>query len=157
MSKQEARAPAQILDSIAKKAVEVRVAANDLSARIDKFVDYLSKTPGRVEAYAYGDHPDGSDPQFPRSLALHFDRAGKGWALEYGVYQDGYNDDPENPVTFKPLAEAPLKFKIAAVKMFPKLLEAIERQQDDVVKEIKEAAEEFDAFFTTLPQTKEGK
>lgn len=159
MPMQEARPPAQILNSIAQKAARVRVVANDLSVRIDKFVDYLSKAPGRVEAYAHGDHPDGNgDRQFPRSLVLHFTREGKGWMLEYGTFQDGYNDDPENPVTMKPLGEAPLKFKIAAVKMFPKLLEAIERKQDEVVEEIEDTSKDFDAFFASLPPSqKEGK
>lgn len=156
--KKDTRPPAQILESIAKKATNVRVAATALAARIDKFVDYLAKSPGRVEAYAYGDHPDGSDAQFPRSLTLHFHREGKGWALDYGTYQDGYHDDPENPVDYKPLGEAPLKYKIAAVKMFPLLLEAIDREQDSLVKEIEGASSEFDDFYATLPPTaKEGK
>jgi hypothetical protein len=159
MPKQDARPPAQILDSIAKKSADLRVAANELAERIDKFVEYLGKTPGRVEAYAYGEHPDGiGDPQFPRELVLYFTREGKGWGLEYGTYHSGFNDDPDNPVELKRLSEAPLKFKLAAVKMFPKLLDAIERQQDNTVKEIKTTAAEFDAFFASLPPNKkEGK
>jgi hypothetical protein len=159
MPKKDARPPAQVLDSIAEKAAEVREEANGLGECIDTFVTYLSKTQGRVETYAYGSHPDGpGDHQHSQSLALHFTREGKGWTLEYGTYIDGYNDDPENPVTYKPLSEAPLKYKIAAVKMFPKLLEAMERKQERLVEEIQEAKADFNTFMLALPSNpKEGK
>jgi hypothetical protein len=89
-------------------------------------------------------------------LRLH--RSGKEWALSYAEHHAQFNDE-NDPPEFKPLSDAPLKFKMAAVKMFPNLLEAIEKSQDKLLADLNQTAAEFDAFAASLkiPATKEGR
>ena len=152
MPKRDPRPPEDILVSIATKAANVRTAAPSLSERIEQFAEYLSKMPGRIEAYCYGSHPEADSPEAAArmSLVLRFFREGKAWMLSYGTYHEGHSDDPENPVNYKPLDDAPLKIKLAAVRMFPDLLAAIDKSQDELVKEITDATAEYDVFAKSL-------
>jgi hypothetical protein len=161
MSTDSPRPPVdEVLASIRKKAGDVRDAANGLNKRIDEFEEILSALPGRTEAYHFGPHPDedGTDPLNPRSLVIGLEHQGKGWQLVCGTFVQGYNDDPDNPVDYKPLIDAPLKFKLAAIEMFPDLLTAIANQQDKLVKKIQKASATYDQFAQSLKQVaKEGK
>ena len=157
MSTPDSRPPTEILDSISKKASDLRDAAETLTERITWFEEYLAKLPGRVETDYYGPHPDAETAQeeAEMSLVLKLHRTGKIWSLSYGSHHEGWNDNPENAVEFKPLVEAPLKFKIAAVKLFPNVLAAIEKSQDKLVAETKKAVTEVDKFTDSLPRLKE--
>jgi hypothetical protein len=149
------RPPTVVLTSIDAKASDVRSAATELSARITWFEDYLSKLPGRVETEYHGPHPDATtiNQQEEMALVLKLHREGKAWILSVGSYHEHFTT-PEDPIDFKPLADASLKYKIAAVKMFPNLLAAIETSQSKLVQELNAATAEFDAFASQL---KEGK
>lgn len=149
----DSRPSVEVLESIRQKARSVRIAASDLTRRIDAFVEYLSEMPGRTEACVYGEHPDGSGNQFHQSLMLQFQREKSGWGLRYGTFVEGFNDDPENPVDVKPIGDAPLRYKLAIVKLFPDLLEAIEREQSTMVKTLEKATSDLDAFLATLTTT----
>lgn len=153
------RSSAQVLKSIEAKSASVREAAESLDSRIRQFEKYLSQVPGRVETFHFGNHPD-NDPndQWTLQLVLKFHRDGKEWKLACGSYHEHYNGNFEEPVQYKPLVEAPLKIKVAALKMFPDLLESIEKQQDTVVEAIRKTTAEFDAFAASLGMPcKEGK
>jgi hypothetical protein len=147
----------EVLESISEKVAGVREAASGLNARIKEFEEVLSKLPGRTEAYFHGNHPDQHlTNACALSLLLGFEHKGKGWQLTCGTYNDMVNDDPENPVEMKPLIDAPLKFKIAAIQMFPDLLMAIEIEHEKLTKEINAANAEYDAFAVLVKQAAKG-
>ena len=157
------RTPEAIVRAITEKSKSVRDFATELSDRIVDFRDFLAQLPGRVAATAWGRHPD-SDQMTEEdqlnlgdySLGLSFDREGKDWALTY----TSSHEADDMPLEWKPLHEAPLKIKIAAIKLFPDLLSAIETSQDVLVKEISQAITDYDAFAASMKakaQTKEGK
>jgi len=150
----EAPPPAQVVESIEKKADLVRDAAAELSDEIQSVEAILNKLPGRVETWCFGKHPDGGELE----LALHFVRRGQAWMLECGTYHPLYNEDPHNPIDWNPLSEASLRVKMAAVRMFPDLLVAMDKSQDKLVEELGKATAEAAAFKASLKQrTKEGK
>lgn len=157
--KVEARPTQIVLSAISSKAARVRAAATELSAEIESFEQYLGKLPGRVETTCFGDHPDAETTlqQCELSLVLKLHRKGKAWMISYSQFHEAFDNDPENPITFEPLKEAPLKFKIAAVKMFPNLLASIEKSQDTLIKEVEAATIDLKFFASSLPPLKEGK
>lgn len=160
MAKIDSRPPDEILKSISTKALDVRTSANELSKRIEKFQEFLGKLPGRVETEFYGSHPDATTPyeDSQLSLVLRLHREGKSWILSYGSFHEQFHNDPDESVTFAPLMDAPLRIKIAAVKIFPNMLAAIEKSQDKLVSEIQYAVSQFDIFAASLPTVaKEGK
>jgi hypothetical protein len=117
----------------------------------------LSNVKGHTEVTYYGPHPDGDDNPLDGGasnyLVLKFHREGKDWILSWGTD----SDDRSEFVTigWKPLKDAPLKYKLAAVSMFPDLLEAMEKTQKKLVKEVNNATKFYDEFEARLP--KEGK
>lgn len=143
------RRPIEIVESIKDESANVRQAASDLTDRIARFRTYLSKLKGRVETEVYGRHPD-SD-QFeeatgsPVSLGIKLHHIGQEWELSFGVDQD-----PEIATEWRPLVEAPLKLKMAGIKLFPDLLLAIERSQKQLTSDITKASKEFDEFAESL-------
>ena len=166
-TKSPQRSAEEIVKAISEKSKSVRDFATELSSRIVEFQDYLANLPGRVEAYAWGRHPDADDNDEdqqafgPLQLGLFLHREGKDWVLSCG--ENHAADD--SPVKWKPLHEASLKVKIAAIKLFPDLLHAIETSQDELVAEIMQAMSEYDSFaagfkkplFDAKPLGKEGK
>jgi hypothetical protein len=142
----------QIVKAISEKSKSVRDFATELSNRIVEFQDYLAHLPGRVEATTSGLHPDNDihddahDAMGDYYLIIALRRHGKEWVLETA---EGYADD-DRPWDWKPLHEASLKVKIAAVKLFPDLLQAIETSQDRLVAEIMQAMSEYDSFAARL-------
>jgi len=156
MSKSDTRSPQEVLQSIGTNATAVRNAATGLSECIEEFQTYLSKLPGRVEAECFGVHPDAESLEQAESmsLVLRFHRDGKGWRLSWGSYYDQYHNDPDHSVEFKPLDTAPVKIKVAAVKMFPNLLVAIELSNEALVKKIEEAKAEYRSFADSLDNRK---
>ena len=104
-----------------------------------------------MDTCQYGNHPDhGFDPEY--SLAIRLHRLDKTWILSWSCHSIYHNDQLGEKMDWQPLKEAPLKIKIAAVKIFPNLLEAIEKSQIQLAEEIKRATAEFDAFAQTLPR-----
>jgi len=143
------RTSAQVVKSIDQKSEIVRDAVAILASRITWFQDYLAKLPGRVESRCFGPYPDGPDSHEsgpPIELCLRLAREGKDWILSCATH------DPSNDecLEFRPLLDAPLKVKLAAIGMFPDLLESIEKSQDELTQSIVKATDEFDRFVASL-------
>jgi hypothetical protein len=152
MANEAPRPPSVVVQSIEENAASVRKAAAEITARIDKFAQYLSRIPGRTETVCLGDHPDDDDPECPVKLALKFHRDGSQWVLSWGHYSEPNSMPDIPPVHYSPLDEAPMQIKIYAVRMFPEFLEAIVKSQVRIVKKLNKANESFDAFFALLPE-----
>jgi len=149
MPKKPPRSSPEVVASIQDQAARVREAADEITKRIEQFQTYLGSLKGRVDTTHFGVHPDHDpyDPQDQVELAVRLHRQDKAWLLSWGNYHPAYDD---RPINWQPLTEAPLKIKIAAVRMFPDLLEAIEKSQVRLAEAIEEATGEFDAFAKTL-------
>jgi hypothetical protein len=148
------RLRASITDSIQQKAERVRQAADGVTARIEKFEEWLNRLPGRTETVTYVRHPEARDQDDMTAFGIRLARANKRWALSYASWEI---DDPDEPINWQPLTEASLKLKLHALRMFPTLLESIEKSQQELVNEIEAATKEFDAFAETLGVHGEGK
>jgi hypothetical protein len=145
--------PTEVLHAIQRKATQVRDAAALLTQRIEQFELYLSQLNGRVETYTWAVHPN-SNPQFPLELGLGLIRSAKSWNLIWTTLAPG--QDPAE-LDWSLLKKASLKIKIAGTRMFPDLLDAIEKSQDSLVKNIQQAVADYDAFAATLkPKPDEG-
>ena len=142
------RSPSESVEAICDKAAEVRHVSQKLAERITQFQDYLGKLPGRVETKIWRSHPDAPDGS-DNLIALRLHREGKAWVLSWG------NDTESNdkPIEWRPLVDAPLKVKLASVKMFPDLLGSIEKSQTKLIDEIVETSAEYDSFAHTLKLT----
>jgi len=127
-------------------AAKVKVNANELSASIFDFQKTLASLPGRVSAGCEGEHPDFRDGQV--SLALWFNRFGKEWLIKWSAVHA--SDLEHEGADYKPLTDAPLKIKLAAVKLFPKLIDAIAEAQDNLVEEIADAASAVKRLTSTV-------
>jgi hypothetical protein len=153
MAKADPRPPKVILESITNQAEKVREAAAELTKRIEHFQQCLGKIPGRVETDYYGADPDADNAEdhFFQALVIRLHRTGKNWTLSYAFHDERRSVEESGPFTeFKALVDAPLRIKIAAVKMFPNILAAIEMSQKKLVTELEAAAAEYDAFAATL-------
>jgi hypothetical protein len=153
MPRANQRPPSELIQSISTKAESVQNAAAELTARIERFQEFLSRLPGRVETDFYGWHPDAisEDDAHNMSLVLRLHREGKDWILSCGTHhKEAEHLDPFYSVRFRPLDEASIKWKMAAVKQFPDLLQAIEKSQDKFVEELKKVAADYDSFESTL-------
>jgi hypothetical protein len=78
-------------------------------------------------------------------LRLH--RAGKEWIISCGTFSPEF---PESRIEWSPLVDAAMRIKMAAIKIFPDLLEAIEKSQDRMVVELTRASATYDEFAKTL-------
>jgi hypothetical protein len=151
--KQGARPINVVVQSIQQQAVNVRTAAEHLTNRIITFESYLGQLPGRVEAFTFGEHPD-DDGRGEVNLCLKFTREGKDWKLFWADYCEEYHA-PDSPMDFKPLVDAPLKIKIAAIRMFPDVLVSVEESQVRIIQQLTEASVEFDKFAKQLMASKQ--
>ncbi len=148
MSEKPRRDPQQAVVAISEQSTLVKDAATELSNRIAMFTGWLGKLPGRVEAINYGVHPD-DDGRGNLSFCLKLHREGKEWTISYGHHHEEYNND-QNPIDWKPLAEAPVRLKLLAIAQLPDLLESIAKSQKRLAKEIQSACTEFDGFAAKL-------
>ncbi len=148
--------PAEVIQEIAEKANTVRGAATALTQRIEMFENYLSKVKGRVETMCFGLHPNAETEEESAELmlCLKFHRVDKAWIISWADFHQQYHS--ENPMSFSPLVDAPVKIKLAAIPMFSDLLESIAKSQDRLVEQITKGTQSFDAFAETLPNL-EGK
>ncbi|HDZ21833.1 hypothetical protein LCGC14_0225630 [marine sediment metagenome] len=155
MSKKPHRPASEVVKSIRNHAVGVREAAEGLTERIEQFEVYLGTLKGRVDTVHFGAHPN-ADPEEKDQLelAIRLHRQDKQWVLSWSSYHPEYPE--EYGMEWKPLKKAPLKIKIAAVKMFPDLIEAIEKSQMRLAEEIEAATAQFDAFAETLAKNGKG-
>ena len=146
----DSRHAAQIIESINKKAGAVKDSAAALNERIRHFEQYLGSLPGRVDTIFYGWHPEEHEPWM--SLAIRLHREGKDWVLSCGTYDERAvsREGADYDVGYKRITDAPLKWKMAAIKQFPNLLAQIEKSQDQLIEEMDKVAAEFDVFAATL-------
>jgi hypothetical protein len=147
----EKREPTEVLDSISQKAATVKQVAAALTEEIQGYEGYLSRVRGRIDAFCWGKHPEDLGDQ--KSLLLNFCKLAGEWRILWARITD--EDDPDDPVT-DCLVDAPLKVKIAAVKILPDLLVAIEENQDGLINDLEEAKKTLASFRNSLPK-KEGK
>jgi hypothetical protein len=144
-----ARSSVEVIAAIDQKAVRVREAADALTQRITDFEAYLASLRGKVECYAFGDHPDADEhDNRDLELGLWFHRVGKAWIISVCDYT--MQMEAMVGLSWQPLKDASLKIKIGAVKAFPVLLEAIEQRQDSLITELEKVAKEYDVFAATL-------
>lgn len=155
MAEQSPSAPAQVLQKIEYGSHRVKELATELSSRVIAFEEWLNHLPGKVETTCWEQWPKDSTVETVFGLCLG--RSGKSWVLKYDFLRPQY-DDPSD-LSWTPLTEASVEIKLFALKQFPKLLEAIVKAQEKVVREIEEAHFGFDAFADAigLPKRKEGK
>ena len=156
MATADSRPPKVVLQSITTQAERVRRAAAELTKRIEQFQEWLGNLPGRVETDYYGEHPYANDAEdnAMMSLVIRLHRDGKKWILSHATQDERWSHTESGGLTeFKPLVDAPLKTKIAAVKMFPNILAAIEQSQMKLVAELEAATSEYDAFAATISTT----
>lgn len=165
MSEKAKQSASDLLQAIESNSSIVRDAANALTHRIVAFEEYLSKVPGRVETALRCEHPDIHEGT--AYLVIAFQRQGKEWGLYYGTERPqlpgnftlGALLSPRQPTEFKPLRDAPLKYKVAAISQLPDLLQAMIKTQSELADEIVRATSDFDAFASTIgvKVTTEGK
>lgn len=137
-----------VVKLIGDQAQDVRRAATALSERIKKFEKWLAELPGKVAA----SHGEPHDEDGRETFNVSFDRSGKEWALSFFYF------DEEHQRFFGEsglLRDASVEIKMRAIRMFPKLLDAIYESQKSVVKLADERSAEFDAFVKDL-DIKEG-
>ena len=127
-----------VLKQIETGTQAYRDAAGELTNRVVKFEEWLSRLPGRVPATVWELEDDASDTYF--NLGLQ--RDGKQWKLRYWL------DNPYDEESWGAgdLRDASIETKIRAMAMFPRLLGAIRDSQMEFVKRSAEAAAEFDKF-----------
>jgi hypothetical protein len=140
------RRPVEIVDSISERAADVKVAAAAFTDQIREFERYLSNMRGRVEAHCWGKHPDEISEE--NSLFLTFHRPTKEWQIGWARIT---RDEIDMDVKITPLVDAPLTVKVAAVKYFPDLLEAIDKSQEKLVEEVVKAGDWLNAYMHHLP------
>lgn len=128
-------------ERVGKRAGSVRDAVACLSERIVQFEDYLGGLHGRVEVAV---EELGLRLWFHRACSDKSDRGnnrGKKWVLEVR------NKDDE---TWRTLATAGLLEKMAAVQMFPGLLEQMLHNQALLLERVEAATKAYDEFFAGL-------
>jgi hypothetical protein len=140
------RPPTDIIQAIDLKAIQVREAAARLTQCIEDFEIYLSSLNGRVETYTWGTHPD-STHRLPIRMGLGLFRRGKSWVICFAA--EGPIENVEGS-EWSLLKEASLKIKIAGIRMFPDLLEAIEKSQMCLMEQIQKAVAEYNIFATAI-------
>jgi len=154
MSTRQKLDPPNIVDTIRANADVVRQAINHLNERIRRFSDYLSKLDGRTEAICYLTHPDyPEEGGCGKCLALKLHREGKAWILSWAAED---LEDAEFLAEWKPLLEAPLRYKLLLVAGFADLLQSIANTNHKLESEITTAVEAYDEFEAALPKM-EGK
>jgi hypothetical protein len=153
MAKVPPRPSSEVIRSISEKAARVREAATAVTKRIERFQALLAELPGRIETDFYGDHPDAkAEDAGLYYLVLRLHRKGKDWALLWDTYHENYANMPDWREDFQPLVDAPLKIKMAAVKLFAQFLEAIETSQDKMTEQLTATVAEYDKFEASLKQ-----
>jgi len=148
MATKPSRPSPEVIESIKHNAARVREAADEMTKRIEQFETYLGSLKGRIDTMHFGTHPDATPPQYELELGIRLHRKDKAWVLSWSEYHPSFHE--EHGMEWKPLKEASLKIKIAAMKMFPDLLEAIEKSQIQLVEEIEGATADFDTFAKTF-------
>jgi hypothetical protein len=147
MSEKKLRSLPEVIKSIEGKSGKIKDLATAISDRIILFEKWLGTLPGRVDAAFWMDDPE-EDPRSGALVGLRVHRAGKQWLISYGFDSPGRN--PDEPVNWTPLAEAPLKFKLLALEYFPNLLASMEKQQDYLCQKMVQSAKDFDVFAATI-------
>lgn len=145
--------PSLIARKIQENSLVVNELASALSQRISDFEDWLRNLPGKVSASVWIDDPNDERYVF----GIRFARYGQ-WRLSFGCQQRDKEVLDEDNLDWNPLTDASLEIKMAAVAMFPGLLESIAAVQDQRTQELKTVNRDFEAFahLIALPMAKEG-
>lgn len=123
--------------------------ALELTRRIVRFQEYVSKINGRIETMVHGGYtpPNGSTVN---GISLWLHRDGKAWIIDCSVYQTGLGPQ-HTGLIWKRLAEAPVRHRIAGVTLFPQLLGAMRDSQSTLISEMHNAVSFYDSFERSLP------
>lgn len=117
-----------------QKAEQIRSRAAALTSRITEFEACLAAMPGRVPTSLPA--PDGS-------FTLHLCRAGQAWALLVSIDEDK-----------RLLIDSRLAVKMQAVDMFPDLLLAMGKSQQQLIDDIDAACQRYDGFRQRMLKVK---
>ncbi len=113
--------------SLQEGSLAVRQAAEQLSAKLVSFTEWLSKLPGRVDtAYSF-------DSSF-----LYFKREGKSWSLKLAVGGKEARD----------ISECTLMEKIKVVHILPEFMEALAVSQSALLNRLQDACMRLDAIYS---------
>lgn len=123
------------LRALEDRSVAVRDRAEVLNNRVERFVAWLAKLPGRTEAVVTVS--PGADDEFD----LRWSREGKGWGLH--VRRVGQDE-------WRPLRECALSYKVRVPGALEDLLSAMATAQEATVAKIEKAIVEVDAVFDRL-------
>lgn len=163
MAERPKRPPSEVLQGIERQATAVREAANAVSGRIEQFEHYLANLPGRVETTLHVRHPDGGGGTSvlgETTLAIRLARDGSTWKLVVGTSHVSLIRGFDPTIEWRPLVDAPLKWKVAAVKSFPDFLTAVEKSQAELVEELNSVVADYDHFASGVippPKIQRGK
>lgn len=122
-----------MIKQIQEKSLVVKKLASDLSNKIVEFTEILSTLPGRVQVEL-----DCKD------FSLRFDRSGSIWTIEVS----------ESGRPWKPLIEASLKTKMAAVNHFADLILAIVEGQKKLIEDLCTSLDTLERIITHVKEEK---
>lgn len=116
----------------------LKEASNQLNARIEAFQGYLQGLPfiSHVGVWFEGPKTCGSLIQ---KMELQFSRGKDTWELVV------YDDEGD-----RALRSSPMEVKAAAIRMFPKLHDEMDRKQAALLKDVQGSLEHFDTFISQV-------
>jgi hypothetical protein len=120
-----------------------------LGGRIESFEEWLRKFPGKAPASVTGEWS-----QSGNRVILHFIRRGERWGLfaqeQFRMKSTGRctgaRHEDDSILSLRPLPDCTLQVCMEALKLFPKLLEAIELEREAVKARVGEAILDYDRF-----------
>jgi hypothetical protein len=119
--------------------------ANLVSGQIVEFDAWLAGLPGKLEVEAYTENPNHNpDYNSDAYLVVGIKRFAKDWCLAFALAEESQHpdfpyEDPA-PDAWKPLRDAPLRFKAEAVRLLPELVEGFLRQQKSMIEAMEPAS-----------------
>jgi hypothetical protein len=119
--------------------------ANLVSGQIVEFDAWLAGLPGKLEVVAYtanpNHHPDYDSDTY---LLVGIKRFAKEWCLAFALAGESNNPDfayeAPDPNAWRPLRDAPLRYKAEAVRLLPQLVEDFLRQQKSMIEAMEPAS-----------------
>ena len=128
MASEKAETPAaDILRQLKENAPTIHKLSEQLTSRIKRFEDWCDAIPGRVETW-WCFRVDGDE------LTCRFHRDGKRWIISWDF-------EPWENATWRPLTDAPLEVKLAAIETFPEVPGHMLRAQQQLEERLRGAHE----------------
>src|SRR5438874_822479 len=121
-----------LLKRIEKDSNKVFVLGTKVSASIESLEEWLNRLSGRIEHECWGD----TDRE-GLTFGVAIRRIGKAWRL-CSSYAPAFSENPS--ITWEVLTDQPLRVKLAAVEMFPKLLGELAARQEELANSLTAAA-----------------